>query len=428
MKEYIPHFSDTEYERRYRLVKNGMEESNIDCLLVPVSENLTYLTNISMVLFGFHLLFPRVGDPTLFANPVIYRSKEDRINNGPLASRYSGAEESRTLEDSSVVRDLRGVMPPNFGTEIAKWTREHRLEHGTIGIAGREVDRAIGGGGLLGTTGPLGLKGNLYNELTDKLPDATFTDGTQILSEVRAIKSAEEIDSIRNAARIADLCGEAIVDEMKRPGVKEADLFAVFWDTLYRNDGAYAWFFKTCITQTAKPTGSWHLHPYNYTLQGGDIFFAELLPAWKDGYVSGLDVSFVLSEPAQVAAYEKMDKVCLGCYNAVVSCLGPGATPQEILKKGDKPIADAGFMRGAPLLYGIGLYGMEPPFIGFPEDPYWPEPVPLKSGMTVKVISHVYDQVTNVCVRTGSTHLITDTGSECLNNTSFPRGLVRIMR
>jgi hypothetical protein len=123
-----------------------------------------------------------------------------------------------------------------------------------------------------------------------------------------------------------------------------------------------------------------------------------------------------------------MNEVCLDCYNAVVSCLGPGATPQEILEKGDKPIADAGFLRAAPLLYSIGLFGLEPPFVGLPKEPSWSETTVFKTGMTLNVISHVYDQATNVCVRTGSTHLITDTGSECLNNTSFPRGLVRIMR
>jgi Xaa-Pro aminopeptidase len=68
---------------------------------------------------------------------------------------------------------------------------------------------------------------------------------------------------------------------------------------------------------------------------------------------------------------------------------------------------------------------MEPPFVGLPPGP-WDKPIPLEPGMTVNVISHVFDIKTNVCVRTGSMHLITETGNECLNNTSFPRGLVSV--
>jgi Xaa-Pro aminopeptidase len=273
----------------------------------------------------------------------------------------------------------------------------------------------------------MGLNPVFFHALTGELPGATFTDGTEILWEVRGIKSAEEIESARKANRLADLCGEALAEEMKKSVVKEADLFATYWDAMYRNGGGYGWFFKAGTTQTARPSDySCHINPYNYTIQGGDIFIAELIPAWADGYLGHLEVCFVRGELAQRTAYEKMNDVCLDCYNAVLSCLKPGAAAEEIVEKGDNPIAEAGFMRGAPLVYSIGLFSIEPPFVGLPDDPSWSEPVPLRSGMTLNVISHVYDKDTNICVRTGSTCLITDTGYECLNNTSFPRGLVHI--
>jgi Xaa-Pro aminopeptidase len=238
MKEYIPRFSDKEYERRHRLVREGMEKLGIDCLLIPASETLTYLTNISIVFFGVYLLFPRVGDPTLFGDVVVYRSKKDRTEKGPLASRYSGAENSIAVEDSSVIKDIRGVLPPNFVDEIAGWVKERGLEYGTIGVVGREIKTATKVGcSLVGMTGPTGLNAMFFNGLSNVLPKVTFIDGTRILIDVRVIKSAEEIESVRNATRIADLCGEAVAEEMKRPGVKEGDLYAAFWDTLYRNGG-----------------------------------------------------------------------------------------------------------------------------------------------------------------------------------------------
>ena len=161
-------------------------------------------------------------------------------------------------------------------------------------------------------------------------------------------------------------------------------------------------------------------------IQDGDIVICELIPEWINGYAAHLDFCCVLGKPKQPAKYEKVNEVCLATYQAVVDCLKPGTGGAEILEKGEKPIADAGCRRCAPFCYSIGVYGMEPPFFGLPmADPYWSKQPVLKPGMVVNVIAHVYDNDTsNVCVRTGSTHLITETGSQCLNNCKLPRGLV----
>lgn len=430
MNPHIPRFSDSEYQRRHDLVREMMRNAGIDCLLVPSNENQVYLTNITMMFFGVYLLFPQKGDPTLLADIVIYRSKEDRENGRPLVSQYWGAENSVTVEDSSVIRDMRGVLYPNFPVEIAGWIKERGYEHGVVGVVGREVEWAVSGGGCVGITGPDGLKSSFFQSLVRELPDVTFIDATGILREVRVIKSAEEMVSIRKGCRIADLCGEAMAEEMKRPGVREGDLFAAYWDTLYRNEGGWAWWFMACTNSTANPRDyGAHFYPYDYVLQDGDIFIAELVPEWLNGYAGHLDVSFVLGKPVQEAAYGRMNEVCLECYTSVVDCLRPGMTPAEILERGDEPIAKAGYRRGAPLVYNLGLYGMQPPFVGVPlEDPYWSERTPLRSGMVVNVISHVYDHKTNVCIRTGDTHVITDEGTERLNNPRFGMGLIAIRK
>ena len=67
----IPRFSDEEYARRYKVIREGMRQHGIDCLLVPPSENTTYLTNIHMVIFGVYVLFPETGAPTVFKVTVL---------------------------------------------------------------------------------------------------------------------------------------------------------------------------------------------------------------------------------------------------------------------------------------------------------------------------------------------------------------------
>lgn len=431
MKEYVARFSDNEYQRRFRLVREGMRKEGVDCLLVPSNDNFVYLTNITTMLFTVYLLFPSEGEPTIFADIVMYRKSEDLRKGGPIFSRYWGGEGTAALEDCSAIKDMRGILPPDFIPEIVGWIKDRGYEKGTIGVPGREVEWTMGGGGLVGVTGPMSLKIPFYQALTQSLPNATFTDATNIFRQARLLKSVEELESIKNACKIADRCAEAMAEEMKRPGVKEGDIFAAFWNSLYRNGGGFAWIFGCSINPTANPPGhTMRMYPYNYTLREGDIVICELIPEYMDGYAGHLDFCCVLGEPARPAVYEKVNEVCLATYNAVVGCLKPGTTGEEIYEKGEKPIEEAGFRRSGPLCYCIGLYGMEPPFFGLPsQDPYWAAQTPLQAGMVVNVISHVYDNdESNACVRTGSTHLITETGSVCLNKCSLPRGLVRVSR
>lgn len=430
MKDGIARFTDGEYARRYRVVREEMEKRDLDCLLIPVSENIVYLANISYQFLACYLLLPRHGEPTVFLdNLANYRSKQDRFNNGPLppGSGYWAGESSISIENASVMEDLRGVGVPDMPREIAAWLKERNLARSRIGVVGREILWAsLCGGSLVGTTGPMGLNPLFYRELTKLVPHADFLDGTSVLVHARIIKSQEEVESVTNATRVADRAGEAIAREMRKSGVKEGDLFAAYFDTLYRAGGGMSWYFMAWTTSTADPQDvGGHLMPYDYTLQEGDLFIAELCPESREGYAGHLDVSFVLGEPVMKDAYDRVNEICMESHDGVIESLKPGATEEEILNAGDDPLRRAGLMRGAPLLYSIGVYGMEPLFVGVTELGWaWPESMTLEKNMTVNIISHVYDQKTNVCVRTGSAHVITENGSQCLNDTAFPRGLV----
>ena len=427
MKKYITKFSDSEYARRHQHVRQEMEKRGIDVLIVPTSESLLYLTGVTFQFFGFYLLFPREGEPTIFSDTICYRDKHDRENNGPIPpdSRYGAGENSIHIEDTSYVRQFIGASFPELPGLMVKWITDRGYANGTIGCVGREIDwGGFQGGSLLGVTGVDGLNAMFRGYLLENLAKANFVNATDVLAVVRRVKSAEEVSSMRKAAGVADDIAEGIREEMLKPGVMEKDMWAVFWDRLYRSGGGNGYFFMAFTEDTGNPYDfGARYFPYNRKIEDGDIFVAEIVPEWIDGYTSHIDVSFVKGQPKLKELYDRVNDACLGCYDAVVNALKPGAVGEEIVKAGDDVLREYDMLRAAPLAYSIGVYCFEPPLMGLTSDP-WHESIPLQPNMIINVISHVYDPKTMACVRTGSTHLINDGGQECLNNTSFPRGMV----
>ena len=65
-------------DRRHAAVRIEMAQHAVDCLLVPINENLTYLTGVATIAYGAYLLFPREGN-AVFAEipePVVTRLYE----------------------------------------------------------------------------------------------------------------------------------------------------------------------------------------------------------------------------------------------------------------------------------------------------------------------------------------------------------------
>ena len=64
-----------------------------------------------------------------------------------------------------------------------------------------------------------------YELLKKELPQATFTDSSELLNEIRAVKSPEEIEMVRATTEIADICYEILLDIL-RPGIDELEVMA----------------------------------------------------------------------------------------------------------------------------------------------------------------------------------------------------------
>ena len=76
-----------------------------------------------------------------------------------------------------------------------------------------------------------------HRKFTDALPSAIFVDVGQPTMKMRMLKSQEEIELIKNGARIADLGGEAVVKAIKE-GAAEHEIALASTDTMVREIAA----------------------------------------------------------------------------------------------------------------------------------------------------------------------------------------------
>jgi Xaa-Pro aminopeptidase len=415
--------SPHDFQRRHDKVRREMERQGVDCLLVPINESFTYLSNVATVGYGAYLLFPRDGDAALFINPVAFWDEDE--HGSPAGGVYIGGELREAIQTSTAVGDVRGVLPPLFAPEIGAWLEHRGLATSRVGVVGREFDFPRAGAGLMNAAGLAGIDPQFSSALVAAVPKVEFLDATQVLSTARLVKEPSEVSSLRAAAQLADRCAAAVIDELRRPHVTDADLFGAYANTLFRGGGASSWWFMVGASPSSAPRKlNWHDAPTGGVIAPGDVVLAELLPAWADGYVGHAEICVVRGELANEDTYCRLDRVCGQSLEALLAALKPGVITGEVAAAADAQIEAAGFKRGAPLAYSLGLFGLEPPMIGMPEAPDAPA-ISLRAGMVLCVIVHVIDPATGATVRTGSTQLITDDGTECLN-AAAPRGLVRL--
>ena len=76
-----------------------------------------------------------------------------------------------------------------------------------------------------------------YRKFTDALPNAKFVDVGQPTMKMRMLKSPEEIELIKQGARIADLGGEAAVKAIKE-GAAEHEIALASTDVMVREIAA----------------------------------------------------------------------------------------------------------------------------------------------------------------------------------------------
>jgi Xaa-Pro dipeptidase len=375
------YFSLEEYQTRLAGLRTRMAGQDIDTLLVTTPENVYWLTGYQTIGYSSYqcVVVGMEGDPL-----IVVRLLEEGI-----ARRTAWTDNFLTYADgtdpvTATVKAIGqlGLSNPRVGVEEAAWFLTVRN----------------------------------YRKLTEAL--GTLHDGSGLVEDGRKIKSAQEIEYIRLAARTTEAGMEAAA-QAARPGVSENDIAAAAFDAMTRAGSEYMAIDP--IVTSGPRSGIAHSTYLRRTIEPGDAILLEFGGCWHRYFGPIMRTVLVGDVPSEA---ERMTQVCIDALNAAIEAIKPGVTSHIADKAARDVIDEFGFTDNyrKRLGYSVG--------VGFAPD--WGEghiihlnendPMILEPGMVFHMPPALrrYGQWG---VGMSETVLVTETGCEVL--TGFRREAIR---
>ena len=320
----FPRYPKTEYARRYREIRKRMRARGIDVLIFYGDSgmqggnqaNLKYVTNYKDPVSSF-LVFPLKGAPALFISNRLYL---------PYAKRMSVIAKTEAVDYEP-------------GRKVEARIRALGLAEGTIGLVGFR--------GIL----PVSLPFSVVDHWRKALKGASFTDASDILAEVRLIKSREELRWFRRGAALTDMAFEAL-EGKARAGMSEFELAAIISGAYVPKGGSPQLIFVGS-TSMARPQLIFpNQFPSHRKIRKGDIVLTELSADYEMHPGQAHRPISVGAEPTPI--YRKLYEVGVEAYERILKALKPGNTHEDIRRAG-AVIEEAGFTTFDTTFHGWGL-------------------------------------------------------------------------
>ncbi len=381
----IPQLSIEERDRRYKIVRAEMAERGIDCLLLPANtgrwEQLQgdsrYLTTIGGFATEVFTVFPREGDVTayIFNRAAWWKQAQQWIVD---------------------VRDGRN----RWGQNAIERISELGLQKGTIGISGLA--------GLF--RAPEGIiPYSSVKAIQDAFPQAKIVNATEMMQEIRAVKSAEEVSMLERSAAIVEKTIEAMV-EKANPGVSEKELYGAMVHAMLANGGE----LPTLFFLSAGPgLSNSSFVPTDYRIQKGDRIIDEI-EAKYGGYAAQAVCPMVIGTPDD--EYQKMIDISRACFDAILGAMKPGITFGALFDVYKKTVEEQGkgkYLWNHPMMHARGLGDDGPALLGDKDLERFSK-IELQTGMTFILKPQVKPAQGKGRASLGDTVTVTENGARRL--------------
>ena len=349
-------FTISERDRRWNNIREAMAKRGLSCLVVwgnwgntrRLDANLRYLTN---QMYEGYLVFPINADPVSFQFTQIPRRTDwvAEIRCGhPLFAKAMSARISEIKADKSKI----GIVQPS-----TRYYNEWGFPHNTY----------------------LGLQKYLSN--------ATFEDATDILEEVRKVKSAEEIKCLEHASEIGEKVIQ-VIRETAKEGVSNYEIAARIYDFCFRagcDPCSMLIYSVGKDTVHSAPLG--YMREGNKPLEAGEVILTEFDNRYF-GYVAQYNQPFSVGKPNK--QWSDIYKVAVESFENGLSVLKSGVTAGELDSAFLSPIKKSGYTILNPSFHGLGV-SLEEPMGSFPAQPDYKLDTEFQivEGMVLEIEPHV---------------------------------------
>jgi len=261
---------------------------------------------------------------------------------------------------------------------------------------------------------PRSLRMLEYGYLQAAARGAKFLDAGDVISSMRLVKDAEEVNAMRSAVRIAQIALQKTLPLIKI-GMIEKEIASELTLQLLRSGSEPELAFSPIVSGGLNGANP-HATPGLRQLQAGDLLVIDW-GAVVDGYVSDLTRTFAIGSVD--LEYQKIHQITQEANAAGRAAGKPGEPCANVDITAREVIIKAGY--GEYFTHrtghGIGLEGHEEPFMRGDNMQI------LQPGMTYTVEPGIYLPGRNG-VRIEDDMVITETGSESLSD--LPRELIVI--
>ena len=257
--------------------------------------------------------------------------------------------------------------------------------------------------------------------LREALGRADFTDGTDVLADMRMIKTPREIEMIRQAGRVAVAMGQAGRDAIGE-GVPEFEVSLaciaggtrMAAEIIGSEDAASLMspmIHNLQVLNSGHLTSMTHMHPTVRKLERFDPIYLCFCPiAHFKQFKLGFDREYFVGDIRDEQA--RLYETSLAAQRAGIDAMRPGVTAEEVHRASEAVYLDAGLGMSYRTGRAIGYSSLEKPQIKHGDKTV------LQPGMAFAVDGGITIPG-EFGARVGDTILVTETGTECV--TEFPR-------
>jgi len=359
----------TDVERRYRNVREALERNGLDAAVVAGSEYtgfegaVTYLSGFTIVHRYAYVVLPLEGEPA-----IVF----------PSEARYVG-EHATTWIDEQVFVDTPGT-----------WMRDRARERGwkRVGVYGLDYVMPV----------------RDYRALADGGPELVPFDVE--FDHARAVKSEEELASVRDSVRI-NTEGFWIFLEEFEPGKTEAEILAPC-ERYFVEQGCGRLTMDMVLVgeEPGAALPEFRIASPERRIEQGDVVLPSLEIAGPGGHWVEVSRAIAAGEPGDET--KRMHEAYEEYTEAAALAMRPGASAHDVHRVVSRGFADRGYKLGHVTGHSIGMTMIEFPKIGEGIE------TELAENMVFSMHPHAIAEDGRSCLYMQDTWLVTADGGEPL--------------